>query len=149
MVSMVSIVPRSVQGLGFNTAAIPGPSPVFPASWHGVRWVPVSGEPGHCAVVRPGQELPRSIAQVETCYAVRDMSFDRFKPFLHRASERLQEVRYGIRTGGWMSEESLGFDHGDGRQSYSALPYVALRRLLSTVVPDPQTDVFVDWGCGM
>jgi len=68
---------------------------------------------------------------------------------IHRVSERAHELRYGIKTAGWVSEADLGYRKDDGQLHYSPLPYVPLKRLLSTVVPDKQKDVFVDWGSGL
>ncbi len=64
-------------------------------------------------------------------------------------SERAHEIRYGIRTSGWITDDALGYTKGDGRMDYSPLPYAALKQLLSTVIPDKQKDVFVDWGSGL
>jgi hypothetical protein len=64
-------------------------------------------------------------------------------------SERALEIRYGIRTSGWITEDALGYKKGDGRMDYSPLPYVALKQLLSTVMPGKQKGVFIDWGSGM
>ncbi len=48
-----------------------------------------------------------------------------------------------------MSEEALGYTKDDGQLHYSPLPYAPLKRLLSTVAPNKQKDVFVDWGSGL
>jgi hypothetical protein len=77
------------------------------------------------------------------------LSFDVARQALHKASERIHEKFYGVRTAGWVSEESLGYTQGDGRVHYTPIPYSALKRLLSAVVPDPGKDVFIDWGSGM
>lgn len=77
-----------------------------------------------------------------------ELTSDRLRQVLHRASERLHETRYGVKTSGFISEETLGFAQGDGRLHYTPVPYAALKRLLSIVEPNPQKDVFIDWGCG-
>jgi tRNA/tmRNA/rRNA uracil-C5-methylase (TrmA/RlmC/RlmD family) len=77
------------------------------------------------------------------------MSWDQLRQMIQRVSERTQEIRYGIKTSGWTSEEALGYQKGDGRNHYTPLPYAAIKRLLSTVIPDKQKDVFVDWGSGL
>ena len=87
----------------------------------------------------------RSLYAILTCR----LSSGTFRSLVHRASERIQEIRYGIKTTGWVSEEKLGFTPGDGRLHYTALPYASIKRLLSTVAPNSQKDVFVDWGSGM
>jgi len=77
------------------------------------------------------------------------MPGNQLSQMIHRVSERTQEIRYGIKTSGWRSEEALGYEKGDGRNHYTPLPYAAIKRLLSTVIPDKQKDVFVDWGSGL
>src|SRR5579863_927933 len=74
---------------------------------------------------------------------------DKFRQTIHSLSERAHEFTYGVRTAGWVSERSLGYSQGDGRVHYTPLPYAAIKRLLARVSPDPQKDVFIDWGSGM
>jgi len=68
---------------------------------------------------------------------------------LHSASERFHELRYGVVTSGWKSEEDLGYKKGDGRVHYTPIPYLALKHLLSAVQPSRDRDIFIDWGSGL
>jgi len=77
------------------------------------------------------------------------LALDWLRHNLHSVSERIHELGYGIRTSGWLSEDSLGYSKGDGRVHYTPLPYIPLKRLLAQVAPNPEKDVFIDWGCGM
>jgi len=72
-----------------------------------------------------------------------------FREVIHKIAERIQEKRFGIKTAGYMSEEALGFSSGDGRHHYTPLPYAAIERFFASVAPNPEKDVFVDWGAGM
>ena len=77
------------------------------------------------------------------------LPFEKLRHCIHAVSEYVHELFYGIKTHGWISEKALGFQEGDGRVHYTPLPYFPLKRLLSSVAPDPRKDVFIDWGAGM
>jgi len=70
------------------------------------------------------------------------------KLLAQRFSEHVHELRYGIRTSGLITPKALGHADPDALE-YSAVSYAPLKRLLATVIPDPQKDIFIDWGCGM
>jgi hypothetical protein len=77
------------------------------------------------------------------------LAFEKLRDRILSVSEHVHELIYGIKTTGWMSEEALGYQEGDGRVHYTPLPYVPLKRLLASVAPNPRKDVFIDWGAGM
>jgi SAM-dependent methyltransferase len=57
------------------------------------------------------------------------------------------EWRLGISTKGWVSLETLGYDHPDW-DDYSPSAYGNIRRILRALDPRPGSDVFVDFGSG-
>ena len=64
---------------------------------------------------------------------------------LRRAYNRLNELRYGVRTSGWIAPEELGFS---GTGPYGASSWIILRHIFKNL-DVTEEDVFVDYGSGM
>jgi SAM-dependent methyltransferase len=68
-----------------------------------------------------------------------------------RVASRLRsavgDVRRGVATEEPVSDEELGFANA-ANHAYVATDYAAISRALDSIVIDPETDVFVDVGCG-
>ena len=64
---------------------------------------------------------------------------------LRRAFNRLNELRYGVRTSGWITPEELGFSRTG---PYGPTSWILLRHIFKNLEVSEE-DVFVDYGSGM
>jgi hypothetical protein len=67
--------------------------------------------------------------------------------FFHEISETVNDVRYGIKTAGYVLREQARVNHPDANE-YAATPYRVIRRLFRTLPPRCMQGTFIDYGSG-